>query len=243
MNVPSPSPRPDDLASVTLWVFDLDGTLIDSRYDLVTAVNATLAWRGLAALPEATIVSYIGDGAEDLIRRALESAGMPGPRIREGFTDTMRWFLDYYGDHCLDRTVPYPGARELLDALAARGLPMAILTNKPEKPTLKILAHLGILDRFTHVVPGDGPLGKKPDPTGLTSILKAMNIAPAASVLVGDSLQDLLTARAAGTAFVAFRGGLGDAAAIAAENPAVTVDTLPELLALLDAASPAGGRP
>lgn len=238
MNVPSHAPRPDDLASAALWVFDLDGTLIDSRYDLVTAVNATLAWRGLAALPEDTIVSYIGDGAEDLIRRALESAGMPGPHIREGFAETMRWFLDYYGEHCLDRTVPYPGARALLDALAARGLPMAILTNKPEKPTLKILAHLGIRDRFSHIVPGDGPLGKKPDPAGLTSILKAMNIAPAAAVLVGDSLQDLLTARAAGTAFVAFRGGLGDATAIAAAAPAWTVDTLSELLALATPETP-----
>lgn len=217
-----------------LWVFDLDGTLIDSRYDLVSAVNATLAHLKLPALPEDVIVSYIGDGAEDLIRRSLESAGMPSPEIRAVFGETMRWFLEYYGDHCLDRTVPYPGALELLDALAERGLPMAVLTNKPDKPALKILAHLGILKRFTHVVPGDGPLGKKPDPAGLAYILGAVNVLPSDAVLVGDSLQDLQTARAAGTSFVAFLGGLGDAGAITAATPEVTVKTLPEITALLE---------
>jgi len=224
---------PPSLSDLKLWVFDLDGTLIDSRYDLVTAVNATLSWRGLKPLAEETIVSYIGDGADDLIRRSLESAGMPAPLIREDFAGTMRWFLDYYGEHCLDRTVPYPGARELLDALAARGVPMAVLTNKPEKPAITILRHLGWLNLFTHVIPGDGPLGKKPDPRGLASILNDVNVEPHTSVLIGDSLQDLRTARAAGTVFVAFRGGLGDATAIAAETPDVTIDTLPELLALI----------
>jgi len=230
--MPLSRPEPDPRA-LKLWVFDLDGTLIDSRYDLVTAVNATLAWRGLKALPEETIVSYIGDGADDLIRRSLESAEMPGPMIREDFAGTMRWFLDYYGEHCLDRTIPYPGARALLDALAARGIPMAVLTNKPEKPALGILRHLGWFDHFTHVIPGDGPLGKKPDPRGLDSILSGLKIAPHDAVLVGDSLQDLRTARAAGTAFVLFKGGLGDVPAIMAEGPDIAVDTLPELQTLI----------
>ncbi len=221
--------------SFDLWIFDLDGTLIDSRFDLVTAVNATLAWRGLAALPEETIVSYIGDGAEDLIRRSLAAAGASSSAIDDDFPGTMRWFLDYYGEHCLDRTTLYPGARVLLEVVAARGLPLALLTNKPEKPTLKILAHLDILRHFSQVVPGDGPLGKKPDPTGLTAILQAMNTAPERAVLIGDSLQDLEAAQAAGTAIVAFRGGLGDAAAIAARNPTALVDTLDELHAFLPA--------
>jgi phosphoglycolate phosphatase len=226
-------PLSPSLSAFKLWVFDLDGTLLDSRYDLVTAVNATLEHLKLAPLPEATIISYVGDGAEDLIRRSLEAAGMPSPEIRAGFSETMRWFLDYYGDHCLDRTILYPGARELLDALSARGLPMAVLTNKPEKPALKILAHLGLLERFFAVIPGDGPLGKKPDPTGLASILKAVNSAPQDSVLVGDSLQDLQTARAAGVAFAAFLGGLGDRDALIAAGPDITVNHLDELTAYL----------
>ncbi len=234
--MPSASP----LSSFKLWVFDLDGTLIDSRYDLVTAVNATLDNLGLSPLPEATIVSYIGDGAEDLIRRSLESAGMPTPVICGLFSETMAWFLDYYGEHCLDRTVPYPGALELLDTVAARGHGMAVLTNKPEKPALKILAHLGILERFSHVIPGDGPLGKKPDPTGMAYILKAVNTLPHESVLVGDSLQDLQTARNAGVSFIAFLGGLGDSEAIAAATPDVEVTHLSEITALLE---PTATRP
>jgi phosphoglycolate phosphatase len=223
-----------NLSPLRLWVFDLDGTLIDSRYDLVLAVNATLAHLKLPPLSEDIIVSYIGDGAEDLIRRSLESAGMPSPEIRAVFSETMRWFLDYYGEHCLDRTVPYPGALDLLDALTARGLTLAVLTNKPEKPALKILAHLGILERFAQVIPGDGPLGKKPDPAGLAYILRAVNTLPHDAVLVGDSLQDLQTARAAGTSFVAFLGGLGDAGAIAAATPDVTVNHLTEITALVE---------
>jgi phosphoglycolate phosphatase len=218
-----------------LWVFDLDGTLIDSRLDLVTAVNATLESLKLVPLPEARVVSFVGDGADDLIRRSLEAAGMPSPEIRAVFPETMRWFLDYYGEHCLDRTVPYPGALNLLDAVAARGHAMAVLTNKPEKPALKILSHLGILGRFTHVLPGDGPLPRKPDPAGLAYILKAVNASSAETVLVGDSLQDLHTARAAGVSFVAFLGGLGDAGAISAANPDASVNHLDEISALLEA--------
>jgi phosphoglycolate phosphatase len=221
------------LAQFRLWVFDLDGTLIDSRYDLVTAVNATLAHLKLLPLPEDVIVPFIGDGAEDLIRRSLQAAGMPSPEIRDGLAETMRWVLDYYGEHCLDRTAPYPGALKLLDVLSARGLPLAVLTNKPEKPALKILAHLGILNRITHVIPGDGPLGKKPDPAGLAYILKDVNASPNESVLVGDSLQDLQTARAAGVSFVAFLGGLGDRMAITAATPDVTVTRLTEITDLL----------
>lgn len=223
-----------DVSLFRLWVFDLDGTLIDSRYDLVAAVNATLAHLKLPELPEDVIVSYVGDGAEDLIRRSLETAGMPGPEIRNGFAGTMRWFLDYYGEHCLDRTVPYPGALELLDALAVRGLPLAVLTNKPEKPTLTILEHLGLRSLFRAVIPGDGPLGKKPDPAGLAYILKDVNALPQESVLVGDSLQDLQTARAAGTSFLAFLGGLGDAGAISAAAPDISVNAHSEILAMLD---------
>lgn len=222
------------LSAFKLWVFDLDGTLIDSRYDLVTAVNATLDNLSLSPLPEDLIVSYIGDGAEDLIRRSLEAAGMPSPEIRGIFSETMRWFLDYYGEHCLDRTVPYPGALELLDAVTARGHGMAVLTNKPEKPALKILAHLGILERFSHVIPGDGPLGKKPDPAGLAYILKAVNALPHDSVLVGDSLQDLHTARNAGVPFIAFLGGLGDSKAISAAAPEIEVSHLSEIRSLLE---------
>ena len=218
-----------------LWIFDLDGTLIDSRLDLVHAVNATLEHLSLPTLEDALVLSFVGDGAEDLLLRSLEAAGVPADEAHQMLPATLDWFLEYYGDHCLDDTVPYPGALELLDRVgnAPSGLPMAVLTNKPLKPALKILEHLGILNRFTHIIPGDGPLGKKPDPTGLAYILSSMNIPASSAVLVGDSLQDLLTAKAAQCGFIAFLGGLGDSEAITAASPDYAVNHLSEITAML----------
>jgi phosphoglycolate phosphatase len=227
-----------DLSRYRLWIFDLDGTLIDSRLDLVHAVNATLEFLKLPTLAEDVVVSFVGDGAEDLLLRSLEAAGCPADEARRLLPDTLKWFLDYYGDHCLDYTVPYPGALELLDRLD--GFQLAVLTNKPLKPALKILGHLGILARFSHVIPGDGPLGKKPDPTGLAYILSSMNTPGSEAILVGDSLQDLLTAKAAGCGFMAFLGGLGDAGAITAASPAYTVGHLSEIRKMLDAGKTGG---
>lgn len=222
-----------------LWIFDLDGTLIDSRLDLVHAVNATLEHLSLPILEDELVLSFVGDGAEDLLLRSLEAAGCPADEAHQMLPATLAWFLDYYGDHCLDATVPYPGALELLDSVsnAPRSLPMAVLTNKPLKPALKILEHLGILNRFTHVIPGDGPLGKKPDPTGLAYILDSMNIPASEAVLVGDSLQDLLTAKAGQCGFIAFLGGLGDSGAIKAASPDYAVNHLSEITALLNGAA------
>jgi len=227
-----------------LWVFDLDGTLIDSRLDLVHAVNATLKSLDRAPLGEARVLSFVGDGAEDLLLKSLIAAGIPEEEARGLLPSSLAWFLDYYGDHCLDYTVPYPGAMELLDRLD--GVPMAVLTNKPLKPALKILEHLGILNRFAHIIPGDGPLGKKPDPRGMAYILESMKFAPSEAVLIGDSHQDLLTARAAKTGFIAFWGGLGDlgpaepgSEPLIAASPELThaVSHLSEIMTLLEGAS------
>jgi phosphoglycolate phosphatase len=223
------------LSSFRLWIFDLDGTLVDSRLDLVSAVNATLESRGLARLPEDLIASFVGDGADDLILRSFEAAGWPPHEARARLPDVLKDFLDFYAEHCLDRTTPYPGSRELLGALARRGLPLAVLTNKPARMTETVLVGLGLRDLFAQIVPGDGPLGKKPDPRGLAYILNAMNTPPNEAVLVGDSLQDLRTARAAGTGFVAFSGGLGDAEAVTAAGPDFSVDSFPALLQKLEA--------
>ena len=226
---PTPPLALPALASVKLWIFDLDGTLIDSRLDLVTAVNATLAWLGRDALEEERVVGFVGDGADDLIRKSLRAAGLAATEVDATAAKALAWFLDYYGDHCLDRTVPYPGARELLEELRARGLPLAMLTNKPEKPTRTILAHLGWDRLFDVVIGGDGPLGKKPDPRGMGYILESMNTAPNDAVLVGDSLQDLRTARAAGVPFIAYLEGLGDADAVRAAGPDLAVEDLAAL--------------
>jgi phosphoglycolate phosphatase len=218
--------------SYKLWIFDLDGTLIDSRLDLVKGVNATLEHFGLPLLEDAVVLSFVGDGAEDLLIRSLEAAGCPANEARRLLAEALTWFLDYYGDHCLDFTIPYPGAMDLLHRL--EGHPMAVLTNKPLKPALKILEHLGILDRFAHIIPGDGPLGKKPDPAGLAYILSSMNTLAQDAVLVGDSLQDLMTAKAGQCGFIAFLGGLGDSGAILAASPDHAVHQLSDLVDLLE---------
>jgi phosphoglycolate phosphatase len=220
------------LSRFKLWIFDLDGTLIDSRLDLVKAVNATLENLTLPRLEDDVVISFVGDGAEDLLLRSLEAAGCPADEAHRLLPAALKWFLDYYGDHCLDYTVPYPGALELLARLD--GVPMAVLTNKPLKPALSILEHLGLLKRFTHVIPGDGPLGKKPDPTGLAYILSSMNVSAHEAVLVGDSPQDALTAQAAGCEFIAFLGGLGDPGAIPAPTAVCSVDRLSQIVNLLD---------
>ncbi len=221
------------LASTRLWIFDLDGTLIDSRLDLVSAVNATLHSLDLQALPEETIIGFVGDGADDLLRKSLLAAGLDAAAVEATLPQTLRWFLGYYGEHCLDRTIPYPGILNLLKQLASHpGAEMAVLTNKPEKPALKILGHLEILHHFSHVIGGDGPLGKKPDPAGLAYILKEMRITPAYAVLIGDSIQDFRTARAAGVPFVAFLSGLGDPAALLAAGPDHAVHHADDLLEL-----------
>jgi phosphoglycolate phosphatase len=221
------------LSRFKLWVFDLDGTLIDSRLDLVSAVNATLAARGLPRQGEELIISFVGDGADDLIRRSFEAAGWNRAESEARLPEILREFLDLYAANCLDRTTVYPGARELLAGLAATGVPMAVLTNKPGRMTDLVLAGLGLRDPFKVVVPGDGPLGKKPDPAGLAYILKAMNTSPDDAVMVGDSLQDLRTARGAGTAFLAFTGGLGDADAVQAATPDFATDSFLDLAAAL----------
>ncbi len=217
-------------SSHKLWVFDLDGTLIDSRLDLANAVNHTLEARGLSRLPEEVIVSFVGDGADDLIRRSFAAAGWPAEKAHENLPGILLEFLDRYAGHCLERTTVYPGARELLDALKARGLPLAMLTNKPGRLTQTVLEGLGLRGYFAEVVPGDGPLGKKPDPRGLAYIMKAMNASPGETVLVGDSLQDLCTARAAGASFLAYLGGLGDAEAVKAAGPDLATDSFHDLL-------------
>lgn len=224
-----------DIKRFRLWVFDLDGTLVDSRLDLARSVNATLASRGLPPQSEDLIVSFVGDGADDLIRRSFEAAGWSRGESESRLPQILREFLGLYAENCLDRTTVYPGARELLEALARRGVPMAVLTNKPGLLTATVLEGLGLRAHFKVVVPGDGPLGKKPDPAGLAYILKAMNVSPVDAVLVGDSLQDLRTARAAGASFVAYSGGLGDAGAVTAAGPDFSADSFHALLEMLEA--------
>ena len=199
------NPLPSE--SIRLIVFDLDGTLIDSRRDLSESVNAMLTQMNRQPLPEEMIATYIGDGAGMLVRRAL---GDPVAEhlVEEGLTR----FLDYYREHKLDHTYVYPGVFASLDAL--RTLPdgsprsMAVLTNKPIVPSLAICEALGLSPYFFQVYGGNSFGTKKPDPEGLNTLIREAGVTPQETLMVGDSDVDVLTARRAGTWILGCRFGL-----------------------------------
>jgi phosphoglycolate phosphatase len=197
------TPRPFAPESIRLIVFDLDGTLIDSRQDLCNSVNAALKFAGLQPLPDATIASFIGDGAALLIRRALAVPGeTPAPLDESLFERTFAFFLDYYRAHKLDFTELYPGVRESLEAL--KTLPdgtrraMAVLTNKPVGPALAICEGLGLTPYFFSIYGGDSFPTKKPDPLGLRTLMNEARVSAAETLMIGDSDVDVRTARNCG---------------------------------------------
>jgi phosphoglycolate phosphatase len=200
-----------------LVIFDLDGTLIDSRIDLCNSVNATLTHLGKPTLPEAVIAGYIGDGVSMLIRRAL---GDPSGDIHdeEYVNEALTFFLSYYRVHKLDYTYVYPGVIESLEAIRAAlpDLPMAVLTNKPVNPSRDICAHFGLDRFFFQNYGGNSFHTKKPDPHGLLTLIAEANalqpeqplITPATTIMVGDSDVDILTARNCGARSIACTFGL-----------------------------------
>ena len=175
-----------------LVVFDLDGTLVDSRQDLANAANQLVAERDGSPLSLDTVTGMVGEGAAMLVRRALTAAGLssddPGALTR---------FLEIYDERLLETTVLYPG---MLDAVrtARAGARVAVLTNKPLHHTERLLAGLGVRDLFDEVVGGDNPHGRKPAPQGLLALMSAAGAMGQDTLMVGDSLVDWETAQAAG---------------------------------------------
>lgn len=202
-------PRPSAI------VFDLDGTLVDSAADLAAAVNEVLGERGLPIHTVATIRTWIGEGAERLIERAL-AGGDPGRApSHDAVAAALLDFRRVYAAGCTRSTTLYPGAEEILAALRARGLPTAILTNKPANQTATILRHFG-LDRLVDAwIGGDSEFGRKPDPRALWELARRLCRCAAPAMphvwLVGDSITDIRTARAAGGTAIVVRGGYDDA--------------------------------
>jgi phosphoglycolate phosphatase len=213
-------------AGVRALVFDLDGTLIDSKLDLALSIDATLKHMGRASLPHELIYSYVGNGAAVLVRRAL------GDAVTDAEADAgHRFFLAYYREHMLDNTVTYPGVREALEALGHH--PMAVLTNKPVRFSEKILEGLRIASYFRCVYGGNSFETKKPDPEGLNTILRAFKIEPRQAMLVGDSDVDVRTARNAGAWACGVSYGLG-LESMRAHPPDLMLDNLAELPAYLN---------
>ena len=194
---------------VRLLVFDLDGTLVDSRQDLSNSVNATLRHYGRPELPCELISSYIGDGAPMLVRRALGD-----PADQTFIAEALLVFLAYYREHKLDFTYVYEGVRESLAAIreAHHGeMKMAVLSNKPVNPSRAIVDALGLREFFFQVYGGNSFPTKKPDPEGVCQLLKEAKVKPERAVMIGDSANDVATARNAGMYSVGLKYGLSPA--------------------------------
>jgi phosphoglycolate phosphatase len=192
----------EKFSSVKALVFDLDGTLIDSKLDLALAVNATLEHMGRPQLEHERIYGYVGHGAPMLVKRAL------GLGATEEEVETAHaYFLSYYRAHMLDNTVTYSGVREGLELLGDH--PMAVLTNKPVRFSQAILDGLGIAKYFRYVYGGNSFATKKPDPEGMNVLLRDFAVGPAEAMIVGDSEVDVRTARNAGAWACGVTYGLG----------------------------------
>ena len=197
------APHPPDGIPVSLIVFDLDGTLVDSKRDLADSANALIAELGGALLTEEQIAGMVGEGAALLVRRTLAAAGLDpeSPRALERF-------LEIYDGRLLDHTRLYDGMADVLVELQVRAA-LAVLTNKPSRASERILDGLGVRARFRAVLGGDTPFGRKPDPGGLNHLIAAAGATPGTTLLVGDSPIDYDTARRAGTRICLARYGFG----------------------------------
>jgi len=240
--------RPIPVERLTLLVFDLDGTLIDSAQDLCNSVNATLKHYGRPSLPDAQIASFVGNGVPALLRKSLAAAdGAPATDVDEQLLENaLQFFVAYYREHKLDFTYAYEGVLESLEALrqlheapgtAARN--MAVLTNKPVNPARGICKGLGLADYFPQIYGGNSFPTKKPDPLGLRTLMEEAGATAAETVMIGDSRVDMETARNAGVWSLGCNFGFGPQNLMECP-PDVLVDTPAEWAEALNPA--ANGR-
>lgn len=238
-------------ASVQLLAFDLDGTLIDSAPDLHFSLSHALREHDLPAVTLADTLSWVGDGVEQLVRRGLVSALHRTGRSRAGaetgndidvdradaaadalLPTAIASFSDCYARNLFERSTVYPGARATLESLKAAGLALACVTNKREGYALPILELAGLHDLLDFVIGGDTLPKKKPSPLPLIEAARRGGVEPARAVFVGDSVQDMRSAQAAGWPFVWARYGYRNIAPDAL-HAAATIDDLPSLLSLI----------
>jgi len=192
------------MPSTQLAVFDLDGTLIDSRRDLADSANEMLATYHAHPLGENRIASMVGSGAPTLVKRVMTAAGVAAP-----VDEALPRFLAAYDRRLTHHTRPYEGIPILLQELRSHHTPMALLTNKPLEQTVRILDAFGLSEFFQRVVGGDGPWPRKPAPDGIQFLMREAGADPGKTVLIGDSTIDLQTARNAGVRICLARYGFG----------------------------------
>lgn len=188
--------------SLRLIIFDLDGTLVDSSTDIANAVNYATGPYGLAALSVTETIGLIGEGLTRLIEKIL------GPGRMHLHTEVMRRFLEHYEAHLADTTRAYPGVPETLGLLP--GFRKAVVSNKRERFSQKLLAELGLLSCFDLVVGSDSVAGRKPSPLPLQHAMRVLGAGPAHTTIVGDSIYDIEAGKAAGIRTIAVTYGYHD---------------------------------
>lgn len=216
----------------TAVLFDLDGTLVDSLGDIAAALDAVLVELGHPTHTREAYRRFVGEGARELVRRALP-AGLGPPEASRQLDDALARYKARYRAHLVDETRPYEGILELIAALRARGVLLAVVTNKPHDAALEVVERLFEPGTFEVVLGQKDGVPHKPDPSGPLSILRALAVAPTHALFVGDSETDIRTAKNAGLRAVAVTWGLRDRQDLEASAPDDLVDHPREILALL----------
>lgn len=210
------------------FIFDLDGTLIDSGLDIARAANFARGHFNLPDLPPETLIPYIGDGVVKLLQRALghEGGKVGDDKVEEGLVV----FRDHYGRHCLDNTALYPGVLDVL--MHFRNLPLMVATNKPRRFTHQILAGLHVDSAFRKIVAAEDVRQRKPDPAPLQACLEGLQVEPFEVVVVGDHVNDIQAARELGAVSVAATYGMTPAGLLWSAKPDLAISSFSELAEL-----------
>ena len=214
----------DQKKLLNLLIFDLDGTLVDSSQDLASSVNHALGELGLNAVEPGLIISYVGDGIEKLLKRALTEAH------RDRLKEALNLFRVHYGEHMLENTTLYPGVEEVLEHYSRFGKKMVVSTNKPEAFSRRILDSLGVSHFFNMVIGGDSTGLRKPHPEPIVKVLTGLKVEKERAVMVGDGVNDILSARAAGVWSCAVGYGFTDGEVLKGLNPDFLVESILDII-------------
>ena len=220
-----------DWSSIQAVAFDLDGTLVDSVPDLAASANAMRTALGLPELTRETLQSFVGDGLAVMVHRVLTNDynGRADETLwQRGFAE----FVRHYGANLANATRPFPETEATLQLLRKLALPLAVITNKSERLAVNLLKELNLDAYFSMVVGGDTLPERKPDAAPLLYVAEILGVEPKNMLMVGDSHNDMLAAKAAGCPVVGVNFGYGDMTQLAKDvhtAPDVVVDTLPEI--------------
>lgn len=215
-------------------LFDLDGTLVDSRADLVTSVNLMLAEFGERELDGERVIGFVGEGARLLVERSLRAAWGREPAAPETEAG-LDVFVRHYRDHLLDQTTLYPGVRETLGQIGQLGRhPMAIVTNKPHGLTVALLEGLGLRHHFRAVIGGDSLPERKPSPLMVLEAARQCGVAATRALMIGDSPVDITAGQRAGAATCGYTGGFRRREELVSAGADYLIDHFAELLRFVD---------